>query len=193
MRAVPDDFDNVQALHSPYGAVHGIGTSLSPSTLGPMASSYGNHGVRSSLADMRRPGGEPYMSPTGLSHSFGGIDLGQSGAMANSDLTSSSSSLYHDRYMPGVASASTSGVPYRTSTTYWNPTTGNMDNASHLSRSGMRDIHSLQARDWSSRQAPDVNMYSGGVTPISNAPNRQVAYPTTSGFGSFEPHNYSSE
>ncbi|EFY84346.1 homeobox transcription factor, putative [Metarhizium acridum CQMa 102] len=34
MRAVPDNFDNLQALHSPYSAVNGIGAS--PSNLGPM-------------------------------------------------------------------------------------------------------------------------------------------------------------
>lgn len=205
MRAVPDDFDNVQALHSPYGAVHGIGASLSPSTLGPMASSYGNHGLRSPMVDIRRPRGQSYMSPTGLSHSFGGIDLGQSAGMANSDMESSSNSIYHDRCAPGVTSVSTPGVPYRTSTPYWNSTSSSIDSASHFSRPGLRDAHPLQARDWNSRQAPEavqspLSLYPGGGNGGSNPPTRQMTYSTpsmnsttTSGFGGFESQAYSSK
>ncbi|POR39574.1 Homeobox-leucine zipper protein HDG11 [Tolypocladium paradoxum] len=83
MRAVPDDFDNVQALHSPYGAVHGIGETLSP---GEAANpSYGNHMVRPLMVDVRRQE-DAYMSPTGLTPSFGGIELGQPGGMGSSDM-----------------------------------------------------------------------------------------------------------
>lgn len=93
MRAVPDDFDNVQALHSPYGAVHpnqghpmhSLSTPLqSPvdfmpgySLANPHSShdlshqSHGSHMMRPLMVDtMRRPHDE-HISPTGLSPAFG--------------------------------------------------------------------------------------------------------------------------
>ncbi|KIH94138.1 hypothetical protein SPBR_05581 [Sporothrix brasiliensis 5110] len=65
MRAVPDDFDNVQALHSPYGAVHGLGTPMaSPVDYGAAAaaaaaaaSSYSDHMMRPLMVDVRRTDG----------------------------------------------------------------------------------------------------------------------------------------
>ena len=65
IRAVPDDFDNVQALHSPYGAVYGLGASIaSPVDLG--GPSYANHIMRPPMVDMRRDKGDSHLLPTGL-------------------------------------------------------------------------------------------------------------------------------
>ncbi|CAK7227409.1 hypothetical protein SBRCBS47491_006559 [Sporothrix bragantina] len=64
MRAVPDDFDNVQALHSPYGAVHGLGTPMaSPvdysaaAAAAAAASSYSSHMMRPLMVDVQRADG----------------------------------------------------------------------------------------------------------------------------------------
>ncbi len=70
LRAVPDDFDNVQALHSPYGAVHGLGTPItSPVDFG--ASGYADRMMRPLMVDVRRSDGDDHLSPTGLSPAFG--------------------------------------------------------------------------------------------------------------------------
>ncbi|CAK7216300.1 hypothetical protein SCUCBS95973_002766 [Sporothrix curviconia] len=63
MRAVPDDFDNVQALHSPYGAVHGLGTPMaspvdySAAAAAAAASSYSSHMMRPLMVDVQRADG----------------------------------------------------------------------------------------------------------------------------------------
>lgn len=89
MRAVPDDFDNVQALHSPYGAVHGLGTPMgSPVGFGP--GGYPDHMMRSSLVvDVRRAEGGDAMSSTGLSPAFNGIGFTSAASMSNPDLMAS--------------------------------------------------------------------------------------------------------
>lgn len=88
MRAVPDDFDNVQALHSPYGAVHGVGTPMgSPAGFGP--GGYSDHMMRGSLVvDVRRAEGGDTMSSTGLSPAFGSIGFNSSASMSNPELMS---------------------------------------------------------------------------------------------------------
>lgn len=98
MRAVPDDFDNVQALHSPYGAVHGLGTPLgSPVTFG--TSSYTDHLMRGPLVvDVRRAEGGDTMSSTGLSPAFGGIGFSGSAPMSNPELLTPMSHESGDRY-----------------------------------------------------------------------------------------------
>ncbi|KYK61469.1 hypothetical protein DCS_02611 [Drechmeria coniospora] len=96
MRTVPDDFDNVQALHSPYGAVQTI---VCPAASGEsMNSSYGNDVPRPLMIDVRREE-DAYLSPTGLTPSFGGIELGQSTGMESSGMLSPLSSASHDRYV----------------------------------------------------------------------------------------------
>ncbi|PHH68140.1 hypothetical protein CDD82_806 [Ophiocordyceps australis] len=95
MRAVPEGFDNVQALHSPYGAVHALGGGPVSSPAEP----YGNHMLRPLMVDVRRQE-DAYMSPTGLTPSFGGIDLGPStaGGGGASDLVSPLSVSSDQRY-----------------------------------------------------------------------------------------------
>lgn len=201
MRAVPDDFDNVQALHSPYGAVHGIPPNVSPPNVGPVASSYRPHGARPILLDMRRPGPETYMSPTGLSHSFGGIDLGQPGAMGGSDITSSPNPMYQDRYAPSTSSPTTSGLGYRSPSTYWNSPTSNMDNSSQSGRPGVRDGHAMPNRDWNPRTVPEAAPTPLGIyqpaDPAAEPAERQISYthgqygaPPNASYGGLEPQAY---
>lgn len=98
MRAVPDDFDNVQALHSPYGAVHGLGTPLG-SPVGFGTSSYTDHLMRGPLVvDVRRAEGGDTMSSTGLSPAFGGIGFSGSASMSNPELLTPMSHESGDRY-----------------------------------------------------------------------------------------------
>ncbi|KAM4056223.1 homeobox domain-containing protein [Hirsutella rhossiliensis] len=79
MRAVPDGFDNVQALHSPYGAVHGLAISASPGDA--VSAPYGGQMLRPLMVDVRRQE-EAYVTSSALTPSFGGIELGQSGGMS---------------------------------------------------------------------------------------------------------------
>ncbi|OAA67666.1 Homeodomain-related protein [Cordyceps fumosorosea ARSEF 2679] len=77
MRAVPENFDNVQALHSPYGAVQAYDNSALPH---PQHHIYGGqHHSRGLMVDVRRTEGETHaMQSTGLTPIFGGIGFGQS-------------------------------------------------------------------------------------------------------------------
>ncbi|KHO01516.1 Homeodomain-like protein [Metarhizium album ARSEF 1941] len=125
MRAVPDDFDNLQALHSPYGAVNGIGSCAPPSTLGLVRPSYRTYEARALMTDMRSSAGESYMSPPAPSQPLGSFEAGQSGGPASSDVANN---MYHDRYVGSSSPASsTPGPGYQTSATYWNSPANNAD------------------------------------------------------------------
>ncbi|RYP02005.1 hypothetical protein DL764_006010 [Monosporascus ibericus] len=121
MRAVPDDFDNVQALHSPYGAVHALGTPLSsPAEFNN--SPYSDHLMRPLMVDTVRRGGDDHMSPTALNPSFGGIGFTPSGAMGKnlqSPLRSSMSwkgdSIDYSSY---ASSSEVSSIPGRYQSVY---------------------------------------------------------------------------
>lgn len=99
MRAVPDDFDNVQALHSPYGAVHGLGTPMvSPSTFA--TPSYGDHSMmRPILADPgRRIEGDAGLSPAAIGSNFGGLGpYSSAGPMPATDVSSPLSTSPNER------------------------------------------------------------------------------------------------
>ncbi len=96
MRAVPDDFDNVQALHSPYGAVHALGTPMS-SSVDFSTPSYSDHLMRPLMVDtMRRGDGDDHLSPTGLSPGFGNIGF-TPGTMGSTDILSPLSPASTDR------------------------------------------------------------------------------------------------
>lgn len=97
MRAVPDDFDNVQALHSPYGAVHALGTPMS-SPVDFSTPSYSEHMMRPLMVDtMRRGDGDDHLSPAGLSPGYGAIGFPHSGSMGSSDILSPLSPATSDR------------------------------------------------------------------------------------------------
>jgi hypothetical protein len=110
MRAVPDDFDNVQALHSPYGAVHGMSTPMqSPVDFVP---TYADHLMRPLMVDtMRRSENEDHMSPTGLSPAFGHVGFAPSGSMGTPDILSPVSMNSSDRYYSSHLSSPMSSGP----------------------------------------------------------------------------------
>ncbi|ESZ93057.1 hypothetical protein SBOR_6578 [Sclerotinia borealis F-4128] len=111
MRAVPDDFDNVQALHSPYGAVHGIGAPMqSPVEYVP---NYADHMIRPLMVDtMRRHEHDDHMSPTGMSPAYpghGGFTPGSS--IGTPDVLSPLSITSSDRYFSSHLSSPMSSGP----------------------------------------------------------------------------------
>ena len=110
MRAVPDDFDNVQSLHSPYGAVHGIGTPMpSPVDFVP---NFTDHMMRPLMVDtMKRNDNDDHLSPTGLSPAFGHTGFAQGSSMGTPDVLSPLSLNSADRYYPSHLSSPLSAVP----------------------------------------------------------------------------------
>lgn len=72
-RALPDDFDMAQALHSPFGNPHGLGTPLaSPGGYNP---SFPDSSMMRPLSidTLRRGPLDSHISPTGISPAFGGF------------------------------------------------------------------------------------------------------------------------
>ena len=113
MRAVPDDFDNVQALHSPYGAVQGINTPMqSPVDFAPQ---FTDHMIRPLMVDtMRRNENDEHISPTGLSLAFGQVGFHPGGAMASPDglspLSLNSADRYYSSHLSSPLSAGSRGT-----------------------------------------------------------------------------------
>ena len=139
MRAVPDDFDNVQALHSPYGAVHGLGPHMaSPLEFG--SQSYAEHMIRPLMIDVRRSDRPTHLPATGLTPGFSGIGF-------NSNLMSPLSSAPHDRY----AYTSPISTP---------PLTGGLPTSNPFERQNGMDttnpLHPLHLRDPLSRTRPET-------------------------------------
>ncbi|KAI1420639.1 hypothetical protein F5Y12DRAFT_106623 [Xylaria sp. FL1777] len=155
MRAVPDDFDNVQALHSPYGAVHALGTPISP----PVdfgSSSFTDHIMRPLLVDTMRRDGDDHLSPTGLSPAFGSIGFTPSGAMTSSDILSPLSPSSNDRgYYSGHLSSPLGG-PSRASNPFGRQ--NSLDTGAQLhsqSRQHIRPLQPLSLRETMSRSRSD--------------------------------------
>ncbi|GAO18914.1 hypothetical protein UVI_02030830 [Ustilaginoidea virens] len=171
--------------------------------MGPTVSPYPNRGSRPVVLDMRRAGGESYASPTGLTQSFGGIDIGQAPpGMGHSELALTTSPLYHDRYGSSASSPVASGLGYRApSSAYWNSATSSIGSVSPPSRSAYRDSNPLQGRDWGCRSVSETvqtptGMYQG-QSPTTDAPDRQIGYSNAqfdhsnpSGFGGLEAQTY---
>lgn len=160
MRAVPDDFDNVQALHSPYGAVHGLGGNplTSPVDFG---GSYGDHMMRPLMVDVRRHGGgggggDDHLSPTGLSPAFGNIGFSHSGSLNGSDILSPMSAGSTDRYGYPSHLSTPLGAGTRTSNPYARPTIDtSMSMHSHHARQQIRPLQPLSIRDTLTRGRSD--------------------------------------
>jgi hypothetical protein len=74
-RALPDDFDMTQALHSPFGAIHNVGSTLSsPAGYSPTLSE--SSGIRPLNFDtLRRMPGNNLMSPSIGPGAFGGYNF----------------------------------------------------------------------------------------------------------------------
>ncbi|ROT39248.1 hypothetical protein SODALDRAFT_294606, partial [Sodiomyces alkalinus F11] len=152
MRAVPDDFDNVQALHSPYGAVRGLGGSVSsPVDFNP--SGYAEHMMPPLVVDVRRSERDDHMSPTGLSPAFGNIRFGPSAPMSSPDLLSPLSPSTNDqRYGYGSHASGSMGArapPPRQPNVLGRQ--GSLDQGMMHNRQQARPLQPLQLRDTLSR------------------------------------------
>ncbi|KAF4343067.1 homeobox-leucine zipper ROC3 [Fusarium beomiforme] len=111
MRAVPEGFDNVQALHSPYGAVHGMNAPM-PSPGHFSTQSYAQHMMRPLIIDGRRNDTSEHASPTTMTPGFGGIGYSPAGSLTSSGLASPLSPAPSDRYpYGGHFSACLTGSP----------------------------------------------------------------------------------
>ncbi|KAK4104724.1 hypothetical protein N658DRAFT_187646 [Parathielavia hyrcaniae] len=158
MRAVPEDFDSLGALHSPYGAVHGIGAPMgSPVDLG--ASSYADHMMRPLMVDVRRHEGDDHISPTGLSPAFGGIGFNPSAGLSTSDGLSPISPTSNDRYSyPGHLSTASMSTGSRTSNPFARQSSmdSGMQLHGHHSRQQTRPLQPLHIRDSLTRSRSDT-------------------------------------
>ncbi|KAK2020470.1 homeobox domain-containing protein [Colletotrichum zoysiae] len=156
MRAVPDDFDNVQALHSPYGAVHGLSTPLSsPMNFGTQ--SYADHMIRPLMVDVRRAeGGDDQMSNSGMSPGFGGIGFASAGNMSTPEALSpmTPSSTADHRYGYGTHLTPMGPGP-RTSNPFGRQ--GPVENSMSMHRGQpSRPLQPLQLRETMSRSRQDI-------------------------------------
>jgi len=155
MRAVPDDFDNVQALHSPYGAVHSLGAPITP----PVdfgSSSYADHIIRPLLVDTMRRDPDDHISPTGLSPAFGNIGFTTSGSMSNSDILSPLSPTSTDRGYYSSHLTSPLAGSSRTSNPFGRQ--NSLDSGVQLhsqSRQHIRPLQPLSLRETMSRSRSD--------------------------------------
>ncbi|KAK3308705.1 uncharacterized protein B0T15DRAFT_392829 [Chaetomium strumarium] len=160
MRAVPEDFDSLGALHSPYGAVHGLGTPLtSPVDLG--ASPYADHMMRPLMVDVRRHDGDDHLSPTGLSPAFGSIGFGPPAGLGTPDMLSpiSPTSADHHRYgYPSYPSATSLGAGPRTSNPFARQASfdSGMGSYGQHARRQIRPLQPLQLRDTLTRSRSDT-------------------------------------
>ncbi|KAI1100729.1 hypothetical protein F4804DRAFT_35000 [Jackrogersella minutella] len=157
MRAVPDDFDNVQALHSPYGAVHGLGGTPIPPPVDFGNSSYTDHIMRPLMVDtMRRGENDDHMSPTGLTPAFGGIGFTPSGTMNNSELLSPMSQSSNDRGYYSSHLTSPLGGGHRASNPFARQNSLDSGVQMHSqNRQQIRPLQPLQLRDAISRSRPE--------------------------------------
>ncbi|KAI0810541.1 hypothetical protein GGR55DRAFT_678503 [Xylaria sp. FL0064] len=155
MRAVPDDFDNVQALHSPYGAVHPLGTPITP----PVdfgSSSFTDHIMRPLLVDTMRRDNDDHLSPTGLSPAFGSIGFTPSGTMTSSDILSPLSPSSNDRGYYSSHLSSPLGGSSRASNPFGRQ--NSLDTGAQLhsqSRQHIRPLQPLSLRETMSRSRSD--------------------------------------
>ncbi|OIW29912.1 hypothetical protein CONLIGDRAFT_351518 [Coniochaeta ligniaria NRRL 30616] len=218
MRAVPDDFDNVQALHSPYGAVHGLGTPLtSPVDFG--GSTYADHMMRPLMVDVRRSEGDEHLSPTGLSPAFGSIGFNPSTSLNNPDILSPMSTGSGDRYAYSNHMSTPLSAGPRTSNPYARQP--NLDTSmsmhGHHGRHQIRPLQPLQLRETMTRsrsdslQSPlrtsmswkgdaiDYTTYHGGSQSpqmggrqVSGYTQDQMSGNSTSALGGYDSSNYSS-
>lgn len=147
MRAVPDDFDNVQALHSPYGAVHGIGSPIQSTV--DYSQNYGDAGLgmRPMMVDtMRRQEHDEHISPTGA---FGHVGFAPPGSMGSPDLLSPLSLGANDRYYSSHLS-SPAGTGPRSANPYHRQSS--IDSyGMQTSRQGARPLQPIQLRETMTR------------------------------------------
>ncbi|KAI1169173.1 hypothetical protein F5B18DRAFT_12153 [Nemania serpens] len=156
MRAVPDDFDTVQALHSPYGAVHPLGTPIT-SSMDFGSNSYPDQMLRPLLVDTIRRDSDDHLSPTGLSPSFGSIGFTPSGTMGSSDIISPVSPSSNDRGYYSSHLTNPLGGSSRPSTAF--PRQNSLDSGVQIhsqSRHHIRPIQPISLRETMSRSRSDT-------------------------------------
>ncbi|KAM9876306.1 hypothetical protein VD0002_g7797 [Verticillium dahliae] len=152
MRAVPDDFDNVQALHSPYGAVHALGAPMaSPVEFG--SSAYTDHMMRPLMVDVRRSEAEDHMSPTGLSPAFGNIGFSASASLSNSDILSPMSPTANDHRYGYSSHLSPTSAGHRPTNAFGRQTS--LDQSMMHGRQHARPLQPLHLRETLSRSRSD--------------------------------------
>ncbi|KAM0332992.1 hypothetical protein ACHAQA_001649 [Verticillium albo-atrum] len=191
MRAVPDDFDNVQALHSPYGAVHGLGAPMaSPVDFG--SSAYAEHMMRPLMVDVRRSEGEDHMSPTGLSPAFGNIGFNASASLSSPDILSPMSPAANDHRYGYSSHLSPTSAGHRPTSTFGRQ--ASLDQSMMHGRQHARPLQPLHLRETLSRsrsdnlQSPlrsgmswkgdaiDYTSYPGGSTSPQMSGRQQSVY-----------------
>lgn len=154
MRAVPDDFDNVQALHSPYGAVHGVNTPM----VSPVeySTSYGDHSMMRPplLVDtMRRQELDDNISPTSLASGFSQVGFAP-GQMGSPDVLSPLSMASSDRYYPSHLTSPMSGGP-RSSNQFFRQSGSDSYQMHPQSRQDSRSSQPFRVRETVSRARSD--------------------------------------
>jgi hypothetical protein len=112
-RALPDDFDMAQALHSPYGSNVGLGTSIAPPV--DFSATVADHAfMRPLMVDTLRRPEDDHMSHTGISPAFGNLGFTPSGTSGTSDLLSplsSSGDRFYTNYLGNPLNPSGAGGP----------------------------------------------------------------------------------
>lgn len=153
MRAVPDDFDNVQALHSPYGAVQGLGTPLQSPV--DFAQPFADGLMRPLMVDtMRRHDTDEHLSPSGLTPAFGHVGFASPGAMSSPDVLSPLSLNSTDRYFSNHLSGSLAGGPRSANPFDRQASTVDYQSLSN-SRQSVRPLQPLHLRDTIARTRPE--------------------------------------
>jgi hypothetical protein len=202
MRTVPDDFDNVQALHSPYGAVRGIGTPMqSPADF---VSTYTDHMMRPLMVDtMRRNDNDDHVSPSGLSSAFRHVGFAPSESMGSPDTLSPLSLNSTDRYYPSHLSSPMSAGP-QSSNLYERPNSyGALSHSSQhdrplqplqlretISRSRSESIHSTlrSSMSWKGPTLDYENYQTGQPSPPLSARQQSQYHPDQIGNNSANTH-----
>lgn len=82
-RALPDDFDMAQALHTPFNNTHGLGTPLASPAAFAQGFPEGTMMRPLSIDTLRRGTLDTHLSPTGISPAFGGFNFTSSQSAAD--------------------------------------------------------------------------------------------------------------
>lgn len=167
MRAVPESFDNIQALHSPYGAVHGLGPNMSsPTEMGHRP--FGEQMGRASMVDLRGGDTDNNIPMVGISAGFDAAGFPPTTLGGGPELVSPRSSNSNDRpelYGSHVTPVSDLGLR-NTPTSLTGTQQGGLDHALPHGRRVMRPLQPLQVRDSHTRPRSDSvqSALRGGTT-----------------------------
>ncbi|KHJ35039.1 putative homeobox domain-containing protein [Erysiphe necator] len=152
MRAVPENFDNVKALHSSYGAVHMLSSPLkSPVGFGP---SYSEHLMRPLVIDSTK-NQDGNISPTVSSPAFSHVAFSSNSSLRSPDLLSASTTLTSpERYYSTHISGPMSAGP-RATLSFNRPNNILSPSQSCHPRHVARSLQPSQLRDTISKLRPD--------------------------------------